>query len=140
MSLFQIRTRTLAAAVLVLVCQLSAHAADLSGCWSGRWQSCVTPHNGPLNAQFVRLDESHYEVFFNGRFFKLLPFRYSVVMAAVEQDGVVTLTGSQFLGRMFGTFTFQATASDCQFNATYSSCKDHGLFHLTRCSSGSCCY
>ena len=115
-------------------------AADLSGCWSGTWQSCTTSHKGPLNAEFVRLDENRYEVFFNGRFFKLLPFKYSVVMTATESDGVIYLSGSQYLGRMFGTFTFSAAASDSQFNANYSSCKDNGRFCLTRCTYvASCC-
>src|SRR5690349_9295654 len=93
--------RVLAIAICgVLVSQSAAEVTDLSGCWSGTWQSCVTPHRGPLNAEFVRIDANHYEVFFNGRFFKLLPFKYSVVMTATEQDGVVYLSGSKYLGRM----------------------------------------
>jgi hypothetical protein len=116
-----------------------AKATDLSGCWSGTWQSCVTPHRGPLNAEFVRLDENRYEVFFQGRFFKILPFKYSVVMIATESAGTVYLSGRQYLGRMFGTFTFSAAATDCQFNANYSSCKDNGCFQLTRCSRAAAC-
>lgn len=113
---------------------------DLSGCWSGTWQSCVTPHKGPLHAEFVRLDADRYEVFFRGRFFKILPFKYSVVMTATENDGVVHLNGSRYLGKMFGTFTFSAAATDVEFNANYDSCKDNGCFNLTRCSyARSCC-
>src|SRR5262245_3006710 len=82
----------------------ACQAIDLSGCWSGTWQSCVTRHRGPLNAEFVRLNDSQYEVFFNGRFFKIMPFKYSVVMTATDQNGVVYLSGSKYLGRMFGTF------------------------------------
>jgi hypothetical protein len=37
-----------------------SRATNVSGCWSGTWQSCVTPHRGPLNAEFVRLDASSY--------------------------------------------------------------------------------
>jgi len=114
-------------------------AVDLSGCWSGTWQSCVTPHKGPLRAEFVRLDANRYEVFFNGRFFKLIPFKYSVVMTATEQNGVVYLSGSKYLSRMFGTFSFNAAAADCQFNANYSSCKDNGRFALTRCTYAQPC-
>jgi hypothetical protein len=55
-------------------------------------------------------------------------------MTASEQDGVVHLSGSKYLGRMFGTFSFNATAMDCQFNANYSSCKDNGCFAMTRCT------
>lgn len=111
-----------------------AAATDLSGCWSGSWQSCVTSHQGTLNAEFVRLDDCRYEVFFQGRFFKILPFRYSVVMMATEQDGVVYLSGYKYLGRMFGAFSFSAAATDCEFNADYSSCKDHGRFTMSRCT------
>jgi hypothetical protein len=115
-------------------------AVDLSGCWSGTWQSCVTPHRGALHARFIRIDESSYEVHFNGRFFKILPFKYSIVMNAAEENGMVYLSGSKYLGRMFGTFTFDATASDCQFNADYSSCKDHGTFTMCRCTNEDSCY
>jgi hypothetical protein len=112
-----------------------AQAGDLSGCWSGTWQSQVTGHHGPLWAQFVRTGDQQYDVYFRGRFFKLVPFRYSVTMTATEQpDGTVLLQGSQYLGRMFGTFTFSATATDSQFQAQYAACKDHGSFCLSRCS------
>jgi hypothetical protein len=124
---------------LLVLTPAACPAVDLSGCWSGTWQSCVTPHRGPLNAEFVRLDANRYEVFFNGRFFKVLPFRYSVVMTATEQDGVVYLSGSKYLGRAFGTFTFNAAATEGSFNANYSSCKDNGTFNLCRCSYAASC-
>ncbi len=114
-------------------------ATDLSGQWSGTWASGNTRHHGPLQAEFVRLNDNEYEVFFRGKFFAILPFRYSVVMTASEQDGVVTLSGSKYLGRMFGTFTFSAAVTDTHFNANYSSCKDHGCFEMTRCSYATCC-
>jgi hypothetical protein len=133
-----LRTAVLAASLLLTAPGL-APAIDLSGCWSGTWQSCTTPHRGPLNAEFVRLDENHYEVFFRGRFFKILPFNYSVVMTATEDAGTVHLSGSQYLGRLFGTFSFGAAATDCQFSANYSSCKDSGCFQMTRCSRATSC-
>ncbi len=114
-------------------------AIDLSGHWSGTWASGNTRHHGPLQAEFVRLNDSEYEVFFKGKFFAILPFRYSVVMSASEQDGVVTMSGSKHLGRMFGTFQFSAAVTDTHFNANYSSCKDHGCFEMVRCSYATCC-
>lgn len=114
-------------------------AVDLSGHWAGTWASGNTRHHGPLQAEFVRLNESEYEVFFRGKFFAILPFRYSVVLTASEQDGVVTMSGSKYLSRMFGTFTFSAAVTDTHFNANYSSCKDHGCFEMSRCSYGTCC-
>jgi hypothetical protein len=114
-------------------------AADLSGHWSGTWQSGSTRHRGMLAADFVRLDANRYQVNFSGRFLRFVPFRYSIVMTAVENGGVVTLSGSKYLGRLFGTFSFAATVTDCRFDAAYSSCKDHGNFRMTRCSYASAC-
>jgi hypothetical protein len=131
--------RFLLAILLLLAAPGVSKAVDLSGCWSGTWQSCTTRHHGPLNAEFVRLNESQYEVFFQGRFFVIMPFKYSVVMTATEQHGVVHLSGSQYLGRMFGTFSFNARATGCQFNAHYSSCKDSGQFTLSRCTYAASC-
>jgi len=124
---------------LLLLLPAICEATDLSGCWSGTWESCATPRRGPVNAEFVRLDANRYEVFFSGRFFKVMPFRYSVVMTASEQNGVVQLSGSKYLGRLAGTFSFNAAATDCQFNANYSSCKDNGKFTLCRDTHASSC-
>ena len=126
---------TLVALALLLLVPAAGRAVDLSGCWSGTWESCVTPHKGPLFAEFIPCGGSQYEVNFRGRFFKIMPFHYSVVMTAQERDGVVYLAGSQYLGRMFGTFSFSAAATDTCFNANYSSCKDNGRFQLSRCST-----
>ncbi|MEX2026906.1 MAG: hypothetical protein WEH44_06385 [Pirellulaceae bacterium] len=111
----------------------SASAADLSGAWSGRWDSLSTGHSGPLNANFTRINESQYQVDFRGRFFKLIPFRYSVVLDVVEEGETVRLSGDNYLGRRYGWFHYDAVvAGDC-FTANYSSCKDDGQFRLTRC-------
>ena len=111
----------------------SAMAVDLSGCWHGHWESCSTGHQGPLNANFCRVDGAHYRVDFSGRFFKLVPFRYSVTLTVVADHGdSVTLAGSSYLGRLVGTFHYQATANSCSFVSNYSSCKDNGKFVLSR--------
>ena len=126
-------------ALLFLAAAGTAEAADLSGAWSGTWRSSTTDHKGPLKAEFVRLGPSCYDVTFRGRFFKILPFRYSVVMTATEQDGVVYLSGSKDLGRMFGVFSFSATADNCRFHADYTSCEDQGCFRLSRETCGTRC-
>jgi hypothetical protein len=107
-------------------------APDLSGRWSGHWESCPTGHCGPLHAHFCRIDDCHYRVRFHGRFMKIIPFRYSVILNVTgESDGTVFLSGEKrLLG--FGTFTYQAQATDCSFTATYCSRSDNGRFELTR--------
>ena len=107
-------------------------ATDLSGCWSGSWGSYKCRHHGPLQAQFVRCDENSYQVHFSGRFFKVIPFRYSVVLNVVEDGDTVKLTGDSYLGRMMGTFTYEATATATTFHSDYFSKKDWGYFELSR--------
>ena len=125
--------QSILAPIVLFGLSFSCWAADLSGCWSGSWESCSTGHRGPLSAEFVPCGGSQYDVHFRGRFLKIMPFHYSVTMTAEERNGVVYLSGSQYLGRMFGTFTFNAAATETEFNAIYSSCKDNGQFHLSRC-------
>ena len=111
-------------------------AADLSGGWSGRWDSVSTGHTGPLRATFSRVNDSQYQVDFSGRFFKVIPFHYSVVLNAVEEGDTVRLSGDSYLGRRYGWFHYEAVVvGDC-FTASYSSCKDSGEFRLTRCGGG----
>jgi hypothetical protein len=116
---------------------LTAHpvfATDLSGHWQGNWSSDSTGHRGPLRCTLTRLDETTYQADFSGRFFKLIPFRYSVVLTVTSDDGhTVHLSGSHVLGRRLGTFTYTAQATCDEFVANYESCKDCGQFILSRC-------
>lgn len=130
--------RLFAAALTIVLAVVSTgasrlEAADLSGCWTGSWQSCTTGHKGPLRAEFTRCGADAYRVTFSGRFFKVIPFTYTVRLDVVSEDadGVV-LAGSSYLGRMFGSFSYRATADECRFTANYSSKKDSGVFRLTR--------
>lgn len=131
-----------AAATSVLTLCIAAVAAspvdavDLSGCWTGSWQSCSTGHSGALRATFTRCGEGRYRADFSGSFFRILPFRYSVVLDVVDDtDECVTLAGSSYLGRLFGTFRYTATADGCTFTARYTSAKDAGRFDLRRAGS-----
>ena len=110
-----------------------ARAVDLSGSWTGSWESTSTGHAGPLRATFRSCGEDRWAVDFSGRFFKLFPFRYSVTLRVVEDAGDrVTLAGTSWLGRLFGTFCYRADATACRFEAHYTSKKDTGVFRLER--------
>ena len=130
------RPRQWLAPLLALILTLAvspALAVDLSGCWQGTWESTSTGHSGLLRATFTPCGDGRYAVDFSGRFFRILPFRYSVPLRVVEDRGdCVTLAGSSWLGRMFGTFSYRASADDCRFEACYSSAKDNGIFRLSR--------
>ncbi|HTU27638.1 MAG TPA: hypothetical protein VMF30_19665 [Pirellulales bacterium] len=110
-----------------------AQATDLTGCWSGYWQSCSTGHEGPLCAVFSKCGDNRYQVAFSGRFFKIFPFHYTVTLNVKSDDGkTVVLAGSNYLGRLFGTFTYQANATGSSFSSNYWSNRDSGKFVLSR--------
>lgn len=109
-----------------------AFGADLSGKWTGRWESGTKKHSGPLRARFCATDENHYQVRFSGLFWKVFPFRYSVTLDVIKREGdKVYLSGTQRL-LYFGTFSYEAAADGCSFTATYKADRDHGTFRLTR--------
>src|SRR5262245_24887851 len=84
-----------------------ANCPDLSGCWSGYWVSCVNNHTGPMNARFCRRCDGHYDVTFNGRFWKLIPFHYKTTLCVTGcQNGKVYLSGSHYLGPVLGNFSY----------------------------------
>ena len=129
------RPRFLAPLALSILLAVTAPAAavDLTGSWTGSWESMSTGHAGPLRATFRPCGEDRWAVDFSGRFFKLFPFRYSVNLRVVEDAGDrVTLAGTSWLGRLFGTFCYRADATACRFEARYTSKKDTGIFRLER--------
>ncbi|MAV37275.1 MAG: hypothetical protein CMJ59_17665 [Planctomycetaceae bacterium] len=112
----------------------TASGADLSGAWRGTWANSNNRHTGPLRGTFVPLNENQYQADFRGRFFGLLPFRYSVVLDAEPQpDGSIRLQGSAFVSRRYGTFHYDATVREGHFESTYTSCKFQGTFSMDRC-------
>ena len=107
-------------------------APDLSGKWAGYWLSDKNGHNGPLSAKFTPQGTDSYRVTYRGRFAKVIPFRYSTTMDVVGTgDGVVLLSAEKRLGPM-GTFRTTATATDANFDATFTSRRDSGRFVMTR--------
>jgi len=129
------RLSVIAAALFAVAATASTAAAvDLTGHWSGQWISFTSGHEGPLQADFCRIDDCRYRVTFRGRFCAIIPFRYQVTLRVVSDDGEnVTLSGSSYLGRIYGTFTYRATATATNFVSRYDSCRDDGKFVLRRC-------
>lgn len=112
---------------------LGAEEATAAGCWSGCWRSCKTGHNGPMTAAIMPCGEDRYRAEFQGRFFKVFPFRYSVTLTVVERtDEAIILGGQSYLGRIFGTFYYTATVTENSFVASYRSRKDWGQFTMRR--------
>ena len=131
-----VRKRNRRIAVVALLCSLiasSAGAADLAGDWRGGWKSCRTGHRGRLSAKFCRTDACHVQATFRGTFALVIPFRYRATLPVVdEQPGYLRMSGSKRLGPLMGSFAYDATVSGDQFNATYRSRRDHGVWNLSR--------
>jgi hypothetical protein len=110
------------------------NCVDLSGVWNcGYWKSFCSTHHGKLRARFVKCDACHYQVTFSGTFFMIIPFRYTVTMNVTGYgNGVVYLSASRNLPMFGGSFTMCGSASQCRFQANYTSKKDRGVFVLSR--------
>jgi hypothetical protein len=107
---------------------------DLTGEWSGYWESDVNGHTGPIRARVERLDACHYRVVFCGRFWRVCPFRYTTTLRITGYGpGYVCLGGSHRLGPVFGTFSYNARATQTHFVSRYCAEDDHGTFVMTRC-------
>jgi hypothetical protein len=122
-----------AATALVMATSTQAgEPINLSGRWSGHWESLSNGHRGPLHATFTKADDSHYSVIFRGRFLKILPFRYTSKLEVTGyEDDRVLLAGSRRL-LFFGTFSYRAEATCSDFTATYEARNDHGVFIMKR--------
>ena len=106
---------------------------DLSGGkWSGYWISDTNGHNGPLHAKFTQQCDGSYRVTYRGRFALVIPFRYSTTMDVVGVgDGVVTLSAEKRLP-LNGQFRTVAVATGTNFDANFTSPRDHGRFVLRK--------
>jgi hypothetical protein len=122
-------------AVLLLLLFASASFAQtpLVGTWpSGSWHADDSRHHGPLHATFTSINDSQVQAHFGGRFAKVIPFRYNVVLNVTGTDGTNTyLTGSSHLP-IFGTFHYNAVATPTTFEAHYSHRRYTGVFLLQR--------
>ena len=138
--------RWLAVSILITIPTVRSHAVDsvpapasvvvpdLTGSWTGCWVSGKNGHKGPLRAEFCKVNDTCYKVTFRGRFWKVFPFRYTTTMTVTgyTSDGQVMLTSSQKLGPILGTFCMNAVATNCHFEASFTSKNDHGKFILNR--------
>jgi hypothetical protein len=120
-------------------CAARRPAVDPTGCWEGCWASHTSSHNGRLSAIITRCTDTSYHVRFHATFFKLFSYEYEITMQAVERDGTWYFSGQKDLGKLAGgMYTYHATVTPCDFNATYRTCKDHGVFVMHRKVS-TCC-
>lgn len=106
---------------------------DISGCWSGYWMSCADGHSGPMQATICKIGDNCYSARFKGKFFVVIPFRYSTRFRVVGREGdALLLAGEERLGPVLGTYRFNATVTATDFDASYSARIDNGKFVMKR--------
>lgn len=124
-------SRRIALFALLLLASPAA-AQDISGSWRGRWNDTNTGHQGPLRASITCCDGQHYHAVFTGRFFAVVPFRFSTTLNVVGQDGDHVLLGGQSRLPLFGNFTYSGTATNCSLIVDFCSARYTGRFNLCR--------
>ncbi len=106
---------------------------DLSGNWTGRWQSSTNNHGGPMQATFVQQCGDELQVKFRGRFAKVIPFRYRARLKIVYQEpGLTIVGGSKKIGPFSGGYTYSGQISDGCFTGSYSSRRYQGGWAISR--------
>lgn len=111
-----------------------AQQPNLSGGgWRGYWVSDKNGHNGPLRARFRQIDANTYRVTYAGRFWKVVPFVYSVRMNVTGQQGdTLFMSGQTNVGPLVGSFSYEGYATPFQYESRFRSRNDHGRFVLSR--------
>jgi hypothetical protein len=107
-------------------------APDITGCWSGYWISCKNGHNGPLTARICKINDTCYEAEFRGRFWQVIPFRYTTAMQVTGQEGDKLFLSTSRRLPLMGTFEMTATATSTDLVAEFTSRNDQGQFILKR--------
>lgn len=108
-------------------------APTLNGSWTGSWNSHTTGHQGPLSASIRPAADGTYQANFQGKFFKVIPFRYQMRLQVVASgDGFVELAGSKKLGPLMGYYSYRAVVQGDSFQATYNTKRDRGTFQMRR--------
>ena len=106
---------------------------EVAGCWSGYWMSCKDGHSGPMTATICKIDDNCYRATFKGRFWVVFPFRYATTFQVIGRDGEsVILAGEQRLGPVLGSYSFTATVTATDFDASYTAKRDNGKFVFKR--------
>ncbi len=129
---FLIHNLLLIAILLGWACSSRADV-DIIGKWNGKWVSDARGQSGPLVATFSKNEKGAIQAIFEGRFFKIFPFRFVVPLTIKEEKPEsLILNGRMDAGDLFGTFDYIIEATNEAVEVKYSSERDHGVFSVTR--------
>jgi len=108
----------------------------LTGAWEGTWLSDVNGHNGRLRALITENPDGTYHAWYHAKYKGILSFAYSVDVDAQDIPAGYTFKGKADLGRLAGgVYSYEGSATNGLYNATYDSKYDQGIFKMQRPSS-----
>jgi hypothetical protein len=106
---------------------------SITGRWEGRWLSHENGHNGALRCLINESSEGSYEAYFRATYLKVARFSYKVPLMVTSSNDGWHFTGEENLGVMAGgIYRYVGSASVTNFDSTYRSKHDHGVFLMTR--------
>lgn len=108
-------------------------ADSMTGRWEGRWSSDVNGHNGALRCIISPVTNDVVRAQFRATYLKVARFSYTVPLQVTASNGVWHFCGEENLGVMAGgVYRYAGAANSTNFNATYTSKHDWGVFRMTR--------
>jgi hypothetical protein len=106
---------------------------SITGRWEGRWLSHENGHNGALRCLITKPSEGSYEAYFRATYLKVARFSYKVPLRVTSSNDMWHFTGEEDVGMMAGgLYRYVGFASGTNFNSTYHSKHDQGVFQMTR--------
>lgn len=113
--------------------QPSVPADPIEGRWEGRWLSDVNGHTGRLRCLLTRNSDTNYTARFRATYWKIFRYSYKVDLAFEHRDSTWQFQGVENLGWLAGgVYQYAGSVSPTNFQSTYRSKYDHGVFEMTR--------
>jgi hypothetical protein len=113
--------------------QTPASADSIEGRWEGRWLSDINGHTGRLRCLLTRSGDTNYTARFRATYWKIFRYSYQVDLQFEQRDGLWHLRGDENLGWLAGgVYQYSGSVSPTNFQSTYRSKYDHGVFEMTR--------
>ena len=105
------------------------------GRWSGSWISEVNGHSGRLRCIATPIAPGRSRLHFDARYWKVFRFSYAVEFDVTRLESLDVFEGATDLGWLAGgVYHYAGTATVQEFQATYRSKHDHGVFRMKRVS------
>lgn len=106
---------------------------SIAGRWEGKWLSDVNGHTGRLRCLLTPKNDTIYTARFRATYWKIFRYSYQVDLQFEMRDGLAHLKGEENLGWLAGgVYQYSGNVTPTNFQSTYSSSYDHGVFEMTR--------